>query len=246
VVAQVRKIRAQHVIWCTIPHVTIAPIARGVGSKVRAGSRYFPYYTRPWISDPDFDALDDPCITEQEARAIDCAIDQYNDAITNAVHAARLAGKDWYLLDTAGMLDRLAVRRYIDDPTARPPWWRKYELPAELQALVPEPNSRFFTTEPTGRVHGGLFSLDGVHPTTIGYGLLAQEVINVMQLAGVQFYLRDGRTLRTGPVKVDFKRLIALDTLISDPPRSLTSDLQLIGWADQTLDIFRRMMRLGA
>jgi hypothetical protein len=50
---------------------------------------------------------------------------------------------------------------------------------------------------------------------------------------------------RIGPVKVDFKRLITLDTLISDPPRSVTSDLRLIGWLDQKLDLIRRLLRLG-
>jgi hypothetical protein len=39
----------------------------------------------------------------------------------------------------------------------------------------------------TERTPGGLFALDGVHPTTIAYGLVAQELINVMQVAGVQF-----------------------------------------------------------
>ncbi len=134
-------------------------------------------------------------------------------------------------------LDRLAARRYIDDPLARPEWWRKYELPPELANLSPEPDSRFFATGPEGRTQGGLFSLDGVHPTTIGYGILSQELIDVMQrYAGVEFYLGDGRTKRTGPVRVDFGRLISRDTLISDPPRSLTSDLGLIGWVDEVLD----------
>jgi len=44
---EVAKIRARHVIWCTVPHVTIAPIAKGIGAKIAPGSRYFPYYTRP-------------------------------------------------------------------------------------------------------------------------------------------------------------------------------------------------------
>jgi hypothetical protein len=60
--------------------------------------------------------VQDPHITSQQARAIDSAIDQYNDAITDQVRAARQAGKDWYLLDVAGLLDRLAARRYIDEP----------------------------------------------------------------------------------------------------------------------------------
>ena len=239
VVAEIKKIRARHVILGTVPHVTVAPVARGVGPKVRKGSRYYPYYTRPWIKDEDFDPMNDPRITEQQARAIDSAIDQYNYAITDAVRVAREDEddpRDWYLFDVAGLLDRLAARRYIDDPLARPPWWRKYELPSELKALSPVPDSRFFVSGPEGRAQGGLFSLDGVHPTTIGYGIMAQEVINIMQQAGVPFYLGDEHTRRNGPVRVDFGRLISRDTLISSPPRSIISDLNLIGWIDEVLD----------
>jgi hypothetical protein len=237
VVEEIRKIRARHVILGTVPHVTIAPVARGVGSKVRKGSRYFPFYTRPWIKDEDFDAKRDPCITEQQARAIDSAIDQYNSAITKAVETARKDGLDWYLFEVAGLLDRLAARRYIDDPLARPRWWSKYELPPELRVLSPELDSRFFLAGPEGRTQGGLFSLDGVHPTTVAYGILAQELINVMQQnAGVEFCLGDGTTKRAGPVRVDFVRLIPRDTLVSASPQSLTSDLELIGWLDEVLD----------
>src|SRR5207249_7717479 len=73
--------------------------------------------------------------------------------------------------------------------------------------------------------------------------ILAQEFINVMKAAGVVFHQRDGVTARIGPVKVDFARLVALDTLIAQPPRSLSSDMRLIGWIDQTLDVFRRLFR---
>ena len=48
---------------------------------------------------------------------------------------------------------------------------------------------------------GGLFSLDGVHPTTVGYGLIAQEMIDIMVRAGVTFYQPDGKTPRIGPVR---------------------------------------------
>ncbi|HVR64345.1 MAG TPA: hypothetical protein VMU50_20735 [Polyangia bacterium] len=238
---RIRAINAQHVIWGTVPHVTIAPLARGVGSKVRPDSRYFPYYTRPWIDDASFDPADDPHLTENEARAVDSAIDQYNDFIVAGVAQARREGHDWYLLDVAGILDRLASKRYIDSPAARPAWWRPYDLPPALAALSPRPNSWFFQSGPDGRQQGGLFSLDGVHPTTIAYGIVAQEFINVMQLAGVPFFFGDGRTLRPGSVKVDFQRLIALDTLIKDPPRSLSNDLRLVGWFDQKIDLFKRL-----
>jgi hypothetical protein len=242
-VNEVKKIHARHVIWCTVPHVTIAPIARGVGTdKVRRGSRYFPYYTRPWISDRDFNASDDPNITGQQARAIDSAIDQYNKAIANAVKAARRDDlRDWYLLDVAGLLDRLASRRYITDPAARPGWWTPYELPPALKRLIPPPDSRFFASGPHGRLTGGLFALDGVHPTTIGYGIVAQEIINIMQRAGVKFYLGDGKTQRRGPVQVDFDRLIRQDTLISNPPTSIASDLAVIGWLDERFECLKKL-----
>lgn len=239
----VRDVGAAHVIWCTVPHVTIPPITRGVGSKIAPGSRYFPFYTRPWIGDRQFNPHRDPHITADDARAVDSAIDQYNDDITDVVRRARTAGDDWFLLDVAGLLDRLAERRYIDDPLARPSWWEPYPLPAELSMLDPRPNSRFLVSDGRGgRADGGLFSLDGVHPTTVGYGILAQEIINVMRQAGVQFQRPDGSTARPDPVTVDFGRLIRRDTLVNHPPQNITSTLAILSWADEALDLFRRAL----
>jgi len=60
-------------------------------------------------------------LTATEARAIDSAIDQYDQAIADVVKAAPSDGLDWYLLDLAALLDRLAHRRYLEDAAARPP-----------------------------------------------------------------------------------------------------------------------------
>jgi hypothetical protein len=150
------------------------------------------------------------------------------------------------VFEAAGLLDRLASRRYLEDPQARPGWWDKvggsYKLPPALQKLSPVPDSRFYRAGPNGRTDGGLFSLDGIHPTTIGYGIMAQELIKIMQLAGVKFYQSDG-TERIGEVKVDFDRLIAEDTLISNPPRSLSSAVSLIGTIDKNFNIFSSMLK---
>ncbi|WP_431981307.1 hypothetical protein [Streptomyces qinglanensis] len=242
---EVGRIRARHVIWCTVPHVTIAPVARGVHGKLEPGSRYFPYYTRPWIGDGAFDADRDPHLTGEQAAAVDAAIDQYNDAMAEAVRAARRAGRDWYLLDAAGLLDRLACRRYFEDEAARPGWWAPYPLPRELRALDPVPNSRFLLSDGDRRSDGGLFSLDGVHPTTVAYGILAQELIDVMRQAGVEFRTPYGGQPRTDPVRVDFTRLVRHDTLINRPPANLTSGLHAIGWADEALDVLARALRFG-
>lgn len=242
-VEQIKKVRARHVILSTVPHVTIAPLARGVNHKMKDGSRYFPYYTLPWIKDDDFNPNKHPYLTGEEARAIDSAIDQYNDSITAAVRQARLEGRDWYVFEEAGLLDRLASRRYILDPKARPSWWTPYELPVELQQLNPVPDSRFFQSGPNGRTQGGLFSLDGIHPSTIGYGIVAQEIIKIMQLAGVKFYQGDGKTEKTGKIKVDFNRLIELDTLVTNPPGLVTNVLDIVGWIDKNFNIFSNLLR---
>jgi hypothetical protein len=229
--AQVERIPARHVIWATVPHVTIAPLARGVGGKLAPGSRYFPHYTRPWISDARFDPARDPHITGEQARAVDIAIDAYNDAITDVVGRARDRGRDWYLFELSGVLDRLASRRFIEDPAARPPWWTPYPLPPALAALEPVPDSYFLTGDGRGgRATGGLFSLDGVHPTTVGYGLVAQELIAIMRLAGVS----------SGDV--DFEWLIEQDTLVTAPPQNLRSGLRTIGWLDENLGWITRAL----
>jgi len=243
-VQEVSKIKARHVIWSTVPHVTITPFARGVGDqKIEDGSRYFPYYTLPWIGKETFDPQKHPHLTGNQARAIDSAIDQYNDAIAEVVRVGREQGKDWYLFELAGLLDSLAFRRYINDPRVdKPTWWTPYSLPPALQALSPVPTSEFFLSGPGGRTQGGLFALDGIHPTTVGYGIMAQELINIMHQAGVKFYDSQGQ-LRTAPINIDFNNLIAIDTLISKPPQNISSILNLIGDIDSKFNIMSGLVQ---
>ncbi|MBG1268088.1 hypothetical protein [Nostoc sp. WHI] len=248
IVELVKKIKARHVIWGTVPHVTIAPFARGIdkdknSKKVKPGSRYFPFYAPFWFSEETFDPKRHPHLTANQARAIDSVIDQYNEYIVDAVRKGREEGKDWYLFETAALLDRLAVRRYIQDEQARPKWWTEYTLPQAIDALDPKPDSRFFNSNSQGRKQGGLFSLDGIHPTTIGYGIVAQEIIKIMQLAGVKFYEGDGVTERKEEIQIDFERLIKEDTLISQPPDAVSAVLDLIGWLDTTTNVISQMYK---
>ncbi len=225
----VRAVNARHVIWPTVPHVTIVPLARGVGEKLASlDHRYFSHYTRVWIPDDEFDPDRDPHFTGEEARAVDSAIDCYNDAIEKVVREARSAGLDWLVCDHAALLDGLAFRRYLSGEVRPPDGWRPYELPAELKALDPVPSTLFFQAGESGRSAGGLFSLDGVHPTTIGYGIMALEVMKVMHGAGVAF--------PGGAPRVDFGRLVRMDTLIQNPPKLLSRSLRQLGWIDEKLD----------
>jgi lysophospholipase L1-like esterase len=242
VLSFVETIRARHVILSTVPHVTIPPISRGISrkpGKVTPGSRYFEYYTRPWISPDEFDPHQDRCITAAQARAVDSAIDQYNRELTHIVRLKRRAGQDYYLFDLAGLLDRLAHRRYLNDAAALPSWWQEvggeYELPAELAAVRPKLSSHLFQAGANGREQGGLFSLDHVHPTTVGYGIIAQEIMGVMQRAGVVFRHSNG-VERPGSVQIDFTRLLRLDSLLASPPQSLNNNAMLCAEIDRCVD----------
>jgi hypothetical protein len=218
-VRQLLPVPARRVVLATVPHVTVAPIANGVnpdnpGKKWREGSRYFPYYTDPWIAENDFRPGKHRHITHQQARAIDSAIDQYNDTIQDHVRRARAAGRDWYLVDLCGILDGVAYRRYLSDPAARTAnqAWQPYRLPAPIANL----DTRFYRSDETGRLQGGLFGLDAVHPTTVGYGIIAQSVLDVLRAAEV-----------TSP-GIDFTQLLAQDTLNTSPPALFNRVLSLI------------------
>jgi hypothetical protein len=159
-----------------------------------------------------------------QLEVVDDAIDAYNDTITALGRGAGDGGHDWYLFDVAGVLDRLAHRRYIANPAARPPWWTPYELPPALAILRPAVDSQFLIGDGRGgRAAGGLFSLDGVHPTTVAYGLIAQDLIDIMRRAGVE--CRD----------IDFGCLVEHDSLVLEPPQKLVAGLRTIGWADEHL-----------
>lgn len=246
----VDRIESAHTIWFTVPHVTVAPILRGMGDKPYY-SRYFARYAHAWQSEAAFDANADPSLSGDEARMIDAAIDQYNWAIKRAVRDARAErGRDWFVMDLCGLLDRLAYRRYLESPGARPGWMPQQVragrpttptggtpgvddvLPPELLALSPRPDTRFLSSDRKGRTQGGLIALDGVHPTTIGYGLIAREVAEILTTkAGV---------VPVGPTatgSVDFDRLVREDSLISSPPRLLGEELRLAGVVNHLVDV---------
>jgi hypothetical protein len=216
-VRAVEAISTRRVVFATVPHVTVAPIAKGVnpqapGQKWRPGSRYFPFYTDPWIGETSFDPAKHRHLTHQEARAVDSAIDQYNDTITDAVRHARGHGRDWFLFDLCGVLDGLAYRRFVSDARAGEQHaWQPQRLPAELADL----DTRFFRSDRTGRLQGGLFGLDGVHPTTSGYGIVADELVGVLAAAGV------------AAKHVDFAALRRDDTLNESPPALMATAFDL-------------------
>jgi hypothetical protein len=241
-VDRVKAVRARHVVWATVPHVTIPPIAKGVGARPD-DSRYYQFYVRPWNDQPGgfwpFDRL-----TANNCRAIDSTIDQYNWLIEDAVRTGRREGRDWLLIDVAGFLDVLATRRYERGSLGPvlPGWWSElaplFQLPTHMAEQVGfEPSTLFFDYHKAnggGTYQGGIFGLDGVHATTIGYGAIAQRFIDLLQAhTDVVFGSPDGLEERVGPIEIDFARLRDLDSLIANPPNSIDHTLSFLKHLDE-------------
>jgi hypothetical protein len=68
---------------------------------------------------------------------------------------------------------------------------------------------RFETVE-KDRVNGGLIALDCVHPTTIGYGIVAEAFLKVMKSAGVP---------DADPARLNWQEIISQDSLMVSPPQ---------------------------
>jgi len=179
--------------------------------RLPGGRKYFDYHTHFYIHDKRFDLDRDPHLTREEAQKIDAYIDEYNRIIRDHADA-----NGWHIVDTCGVLDQLAVRRNHGQPT--------YPLPLAIQDL----NIRFFEIEPSGKIkNGGIIALDGVHPTTCGYGIVAQEFIKIM------------RDKNPGIRDIDFEEVRYWDSLVTRPPRTLDDMFGMLKTLEKWFHIFQ-------
>ena len=233
---KVATIGAKHVFIANVPQVTIPPISRGVtpGAAPDQGQDkdgYFEYYTHFWIWDSDFNPDRHPHLTRDQIREIDEVVDQYNQMIQ-----AEATRRGWYVVDMCKILAQLAFRRQHGNVT--------YTFPPELIAALrtnPTTQDRVTTdgrvlldtryvrvdpdkNNPQEKYKGGLFSLDGVHPSTIGYGLVAHEFLKVMQKAWVAH--GEQRDLKP----LDWNAIVASDSLAINPPANLANLQDTLGF----------------
>jgi hypothetical protein len=242
----------RNIFFGTTPSVTIPPVSNGVGGRLASDlglqspygaedhpewyRRYFKYYTRPWIDDDHFSERD-PHLKAKEIIEIDRIILQYKHILQDLVGQHRAQGASWHVIDLHWTLERMAFRRYQESDAPSPPEWTAYQMPEEYMDL--KLDTRFLKARQGRRTAGGLISLDGIHPTTVGYGIAAQEVMDVMHNAGVAFFERDGKTLRDTP-RVDYNRLIRKDTLIQGLPLTLDDLWRKLQIGDSIGDLFQR------
>lgn len=210
----------------TVPLVTIAPIAKGFGEttsipvkrtvkgkKVETESIYYKYYTYfPFQESFAFET--NTYLTMQDALYIDNCIREYNDFIfsetdrLNKKHGA----ERYFVVDTCKMLEDLAYKRNKGQPP--------YELPNELKFLYPPVNTKYYHADREGVLkQGGLFSLDGVHPTAIGQGIIAYEFLKAMEIAKVKDI--SGKTVDTNLNWTGTNGIIASDLLYTQPLKNM-------------------------
>jgi len=195
----------------TVPPVTIAPLAKGVGPtypitrKNSAGEKetsvYYKYYVY-FLFDEDLVHRNDGLyLGLNDAVHIDDCIRAYNSTIRELVDAknAGYQQKHYYIVDIFQMFQDIALKRNAGEV--------KYDFPKYFDSLYPKVDTRYYHADPDGRLRqGGLSSLDGVHPSAIGHGLLAYEFLKIMRDAGV-----------VGDADLDWKVIFEGDRLYSEP-----------------------------
>lgn len=108
------------------------------------------------------------------------------------------------------------------------------DLPIRNGATQTVPaDTRFFQSNSAGRTAGGLIALDGVHPTTIGYGILAQAALGII-------HTFPGTAADSN---IDFSALVTQDTLVSHSPVTVTPDFHIVGWINKHIDIVSTLLR---
>jgi hypothetical protein len=224
-------------------------VARGISPEAAArkddplgGGKYYEYYTHFWVWDGDFckNPHDYPHLTREDARRIEATIDGYNTLIEQGA-------KDhgWHVIPYCTVLDQLAFRRNQGRPGYRFPdamvaalknnsdtAWRVYpDAPDGSQRVlvdaryfniksdVKEDKTKFEVMQ--DRYRGGLFSLDGMHPTTVGYGIMAHEALKVMKAAGVP---------GADPGALAWDKIVENDSLLRKVPEPVENLQNLMGF----------------
>ena len=158
----------------TVPLVTIAPLAKGVGKGI-----YYKYYTY-FPFEEAFAHKSGLHLTMQDAIHIDDCIRAYNRFIKNHIKKRneQHGQERYFVVDIAEALNQLAYKRNAGNPT--------YKLPKAFDYLHPQVNTKYYHADEDGVLkQGGIVSLDGVHPSVIGHGVIAYEFLQVMKAAGV-------------------------------------------------------------
>mmetsp|Transcript_43860 Transcript_43860/g.72855 ORF Transcript_43860/g.72855 Transcript_43860/m.72855 type:complete len:322 (-) Transcript_43860:129-1094(-) len=226
------RYRDYKVYLVTVPELTIAPYLKGFGEPKRQqdGTYYFDTYGYFFATSPKVGST----ITMEQARFVDRQIQGYNKHIKSIVSSR----SNFHLVDIAGELNKLAYLRNNGKPTYV---WPKGATEAIVSSLGNDfiPDTRLYETERLPwwkrwfswsangyRVKkGGLFSLDGLHPTAIAQGLFADEMMKVIRKAEKKTridshsndFAKHNDESEDGLSRLLWEKIVASDSLLQNP-----------------------------
>lgn len=196
----------------TIPLVTIAPLTKGVGETTDMGDGkgiYYKYYTY-FPFEIDFARESGVHLTMQDAVHIDDCIRSYNKSIIKITDGLNTKNgkKRYHVVDICKALQEMAYKRNNSQPT--------YDFPDYFDFIYPMVNTKYYHADVGGQMkQGGLFTLDGVHPSAIGHGLLAYEFLKTMNAAGATDV--KGKIVSAKFTDDEWRTIFNNDTLYSKP-----------------------------
>ncbi len=196
----------------------------------------YEYYTHFWIQDKDFaaDPSAHPHLTLDEARQIRTIIAGYNEVIKLSAEA-----NNYVFIDLAEKFNGYAYRRLEEsapfpqafiDALAKNPDTAHRVKDGKAQydtRYLGSAENKFGIMEP----RGGFFALDGVHPTTTGYGVVAYHILEAMKAHGIE---------DADPANLKWDEIVANDTLLTSPPPLLEDVVSVLGRLDP---IARRLVK---
>ncbi len=179
-----------NVFVANVPHVTIAPFLKGFGPQttvkrprdgVMKELTYFKYYSF-FAAKEELVPLSSMKLVMNTVVQIDDFVDQYNadiDSILTDTNSQYMTGNKFHLININRALDEMAIKRNAGNPS--------YDFPEYIKWKVPMINTKYYHANRAGILEqGGIFSLDGIHPTAIGHGIIAYEILKRMNAAGVK------------------------------------------------------------
>lgn len=210
--SKIARMNIGQVTATTIPYITIPPVLQGINESAESPEReYFDYYANFWVDPNSFNPELHAHFTKNQAIDLDIAVDYFNEIIK------KVAGENgWIVADVGRQVSMMAYRRHhgrlhLPYPTSLVKSLRSH---GNTSYLVDDHgnvklDTRYLKTnlETQQITEGGIFSLDGLHPTTVGYGIIAEMVKDAMSDAGVVFQQ-----------ELDWDFIVENDSLIYTPP----------------------------
>ncbi len=200
-----------HVFVGTVPYVTIAPLAKGMGEhRYVSGSSpdtreleglYYQYYSYFPFTEELAERYG-KVLKFRDALHIDKTIAAYNRTIRQVVKEvnSQYSSERYHIVDLCSSLKEMAWKRNRGEPT--------YEYPDYFRFLYPPLDTKYYHVNRAGEIKkGGIFSLDGIHPTVIGQGLIAWEFLKKIKETGVA----------GSESKIDWDFVFKSDTLWNQP-----------------------------